>query len=187
MAEYDDEIYRFLTSPENFKSAWDVSQKFNEIKDTIRKDFWLNVGEKLKKLILDDFSIDDRNILPQLNMNGFKGIIIGFESSSKHIIGHGLLINIEFYDIEKINKYLEKFIIKENNYYNFEKGTEYYKYNDKWIIWTDNAISDYEEKSTFLKMLPNENEELVNSTANILGQFYELIKVHLKEIDKMQK
>ena len=52
MSKKQDKMYEFITSPENFEAACDLVDEFPNVKQRLRKEFWLKVRDALKEELL---------------------------------------------------------------------------------------------------------------------------------------
>ena len=51
MSTFEEEIYLYLTKPENFETAAEVYQQFPKVRETLILDFWNEAKEQLESLV----------------------------------------------------------------------------------------------------------------------------------------
>ncbi len=78
MNKFDEDLYEFITTPDNFEASFEIANKFEVFKKKIIEDFWQKVIENIelniqldKRTELKDWIISDENIIVN---NGCLGI-----------------------------------------------------------------------------------------------------------------
>jgi len=183
MSSYEEEIFNYLTSKENFHLTFEIFQLFPEIKNQLIKEFWDIVYKKVKEKLEDtDAKIEiSENVFETwsslfLYYNGNKNIRIGFEQLHVKTY-YGVWINAvnENLDRERIDEYVRSIesvkLLKKTNY---------------WLGW-EYINADFNNIGTLKKVLPYIREEYANEIASLLIEFSKRIKQDIIEMNKMIK
>ena len=188
MSHYEDELYKFITEPKNFEFAYEIKDKYGDIEERLKKEFWNKVKsycdtECPKSLSLktnDDF-VDGAE--PHLY----------YDKDNWEFFGIGLLylMSEPIYGIyfNKLKNRTENTIIKYANDlkilddFNIESDEE-----DRYFAWK-NTNHDFQNLnlSVLKKILPNKQDEMVKLYGNYLINLAKEIEDTIDEWEKELK
>ena len=177
MNKFDQDLYEFIITPENFEAVFELSNNFKVFKDKLIKDFWKKVLSNLeftapelknwkasieesvpKKGMIylshNDYYSDDSDEIDPSVCSGFF-----IEVSHRIILGVSFNRNIEKLNYEKVRKFAPQ-ILKEGWKLSPLNGWSFpiYKYMDE----------DFHSYGTLRKILPSEGDYLAREYAERL-------------------
>ncbi len=178
----EDKVFDFLTKKDNFQSAFEIHQKFPQIKDKLIVEFWMRVGEEIKPLIDNakwEFELDESNILHKysglyINITDIMGVGFGQLAGGTD---YGIWIddNDETLNRERILEYVRTL-----------QGLEEWNQSDIWPAYKL-LNHDFSEIRTLVEIIP-ENRDGENGTVKEFAKtLFDFAKQYEKEIRKMSK
>lgn len=182
-ANYKDEIFKYLTSKDNFTSAFEVYQLFPDVRNRLIEQLWLKVKENLVQLTKEtawDVDISD-NIFETYSYLGLfqqnKSLWVLIEQIHKTPYYGLWLEDNNLLDRDQLNKYVEENIKNENHLYTI-------KTKGDWIGWNNMDIN-YESLETLRKLLPENYEIFAEEIATMIFEFAEELKEDITKMEKM--
>jgi hypothetical protein len=182
-SSYDKKMFDFFTSSENFESAFEIHQKFPEILDALRRDFWESVSAELNlKCSNSDWVSYGKD------EDGYLGLFLptwkdNIGNGYKFWIGFGSTGDRLFYGIEfelKRRRGLDKKkldVLTKNGFFsNLE-------IEDEW--WFKQTDYNFRELYTLRRTLPTNRSDFITELVETLWEFAEKAKPNLAEIEKM--
>jgi hypothetical protein len=194
---YEDEIFNFLTSEQNYLALVKAKEHFPKVKKRLIENFWTKVFEGLKNhyannqiwVVKKDSNVEHplskvyiyRSDIDWVKSNELPPFLIGWERLSQSYPYYGFWVN------EKSEKY------------DFQKIIEYFRDNKKsiapemddidgwWGIWDSPNDINFDKEETLIALLPDRLDETANSFVNNIINLEEKMKVHFEEIIKMVK
>jgi|AntAceMinimDraft_15_1070371.scaffolds.fasta_scaffold08896_2 hypothetical protein len=175
----DDKIYELSTKEENFELVYDINQRFESIKERLRKEFWASLLIYLKNnstnLIIrneDDWLIS----LQDKKWNLFK---INIEWGNDYVMNYGLYIEELKYkkQTRQVYKYLVKldFLTDFNqDIYEDADGLCFYKY----------FSHDFTKLYSLKKLLPENRTDLFKELSQSLNELHKQIENNFIEIEE---
>lgn len=182
MNTYENEIYKFVATKDNFKSAFEISNMLPEIKTRMITDFWNLIKNKIEDYIKTnemnwDLSMEKDGHL-YIDINNQKDLRIYFANRyNKCYYGIGSnSYKKGKLDDERIQKY-----IKDENLYKEMKKTSWS------ICWIEYNQENFANIQTLMKILPEEREAFVNEIATHIINFTHENEIHIYNFSKMKK
>jgi hypothetical protein len=176
MSTIDDEMYDYLTEPENYKAAKDVSDLLNRIVEPrLNKEFFFEVRRQLKIKLnesmnneLKDYVVDES--VETLNKSNWNGVTISRENDDL-----GIKIDIDLINRDKV---MELLVEKNSGGRLGEKET---------LWWPCYHQNHFNCVGDFFNKLPKTRETKISELANIIFNYVEKATVVCDEINKMRK
>jgi hypothetical protein len=171
MDKYDDEMYKYLTTPENYKAAKEVAELLNKVNKRLEEEFWDEVGkqfvEKIEKEIkYQDYSASEPLSVKRSNWDGVK--------ISSDMYDYGICIDTNKIEKEKVVPFLSQ---KNSEHHLGDNGSE------PWPCYFENYLSFGE----FINILPENRETKISELVNLIFKYIEAATDVCDEINKMKK
>lgn len=164
MDKYFNEIYKFIIQEDNFEFAYEIAEKFPDIKDKLRNDFWQEVIIHCQKKLDSSFklTIDHNEELIEIkSMSWDFSLIIQDWSYIEEVY---LEVQIDTKSRKK-RKELEAIFIDEEflNILNFEESEEKSDTEAGVIL-----IKELEHLHMLKELIPSKRAPLVNKISDII-------------------
>jgi len=182
MNTYEDEIYKFVATKENFKSAIEISNLLPEIKGRLITDFW----DLVKNEIEDYINKNGKNWVLSMKKDGHLYIDINNQKDLRiYFAGrYGKC----YYGIGSNNyknglldeKRVEKYINEEALYKEMKKTS--------WsVCWIEFNQENFTNIQTLIKILPEERDVFKDEIVNHILNFTIENEIHIEQFCKMRK
>lgn len=180
MSEYENRIYDTLTATEEkFKSANEIANHMDRVKNKLIVDFWSKVEKELRILLVGehaDFTLEiDKNIFSgnskcflSFNYNRHAGFIYEHLAND---LSFGLWMNRENIDTVRITDYKEQL---RNGLLNISEGA--------WWLLNLKPNINFDNADSLALIIPSNLDEFSVQMANRLFDFAKEHKEHLKYI-----
>ena len=172
MDKYDDEMYKYLTIPENYKAAKEVVELLNKVYERLYKEFWYEVKnrleEKIKNEIKDKEYVVDESLM--VSRKNWDGVCISPDNED-----YGIRIDINKIDVVKVGQ-----MISEKNL----DGHLGNKTTDTWPIYFINYLNIIGGQ---VNMLPDTRETKISEMVDIILKYVKVATDVCDEINKMRK
>lgn len=186
MNKYQNELFQFFISNDNFSVACDLVEHFGPLKKELMQQFWTIVAEKLKnkideqagwKIYADkDFNAANARICAYKDqfcrVKDVADISISISNltSNSHC---GIWADLKHKD--------EKFIALRNNLYENRLNYRSDGKDSWWPVWQLTGI-DFNNMDDVRKLDPSLRDEMVNTVVNSFMNFFEPMKLNLQQL-----
>lgn len=177
--KYESEVYEYLTIPENFETAWELSEQLNAVKDRLIEDFWNDVYSRLNELTEDEEWCTEPNVSYRKGGDVFiylrddKNIKVCFNNTNKNTYW-GIWCNKSE---EGYN--WELFWNKRQN--GIQKWDLLQRNDTIWPAWNYYGL-DFTTLPGVIKLIKAERGTLVEETANNLVRIANDFKEEIEEV-----
>jgi hypothetical protein len=167
MNTYDDAMYNYLTIPDNYQAAKEVSELLSKVNERLKKEFWGDVKQKLeirlKELTNDQersYVVED--MVMKIYRKNWDGVSISRENSSNNNFDLGIKI-----DTKKKNIAMARQLIEQKDKDNL--GLQLF--SQIWPCW---ITIPFNSDGDFLNKLPNTRETKVSE---LVERFFNYVKI----------
>lgn len=184
MSRYEKKLYEFITAPENFEFAHEIWDKYGEIKEKLKKEFWIEVKKYCDVECPQSFSLKTNDDFvdgndPKLLFENFNWKFFG--------IGFSNLMNKPFFGIylhdDNLKKRTINRIIKYAKDENLNGFDVEFDEIDRYFVYKY-PKDDFNNLSVLKKILPTKRDEMVKLYGNYLIDFAKEME---EKIDKWEK
>ena len=181
MSLYDDEIFKYITTRDNFETAFEIYQEFPKVKNRLIEEFWLQTRKELEQITEDTiWNVSYSDIFDTYSHLGLK---LSDKPAFKVIyeVLYGQTYFGLWYDRdkgvlnrEKINRQLE--------------GIEEHlspRKSQWWIGW-DYDNSNFSEMETLKKILPKNREGIPKEYAEFILELAENLKPFIEKFSSFK-
>jgi hypothetical protein len=179
---FEEEIYQYLTEPQNFTTAWEITQEFKGVQDRVYEEFWGMVLKKLSSLP-DGFTVtfpNDTFVHPYSSIwifppgHQFVGIgVSGFITK----VFLGVLIHTNHHKAKEAAR----------NYLSAREGLFPNMKPTDWWFGRQDTPFNFGQIDDIEKILPANREATAQELVDLLKGFYEEYGEHLAAMEEKAK
>jgi hypothetical protein len=181
---YKEELFKFYTAPENFETAYEITQQFPLIKHQLLKDFWYSVQDQLKELVKDDSDWEVKGIkdlsstYPKVGifLKNYSEFHVIYEKLNDHAY-YGLWINMtsSSLDVEQIKAQRSSIERLEG----FKSGS--------WWVGLRYCNDNFGELSGLKRILPESRGLVAEEYAGVLFELAKDLKEDIIRMNSMER
>ncbi len=179
MNSYNDEMYKFIASKDNFEVASEIYNLYPSVKERMITEFWETVTKKIDKLNYDKKWIveyDPGNSSISIYKNNWETWVEAVDIDKSVI--YGVSFNQEIFNKKLFDENKGRAILEKNDNVNcMEKGKD-------WWFYKEEAGDNFQEIATLKKTTYNNKEDFVNEWANRLFDLANNTEEDLIKINK---
>ena len=184
MSIYEEEMFKYITKPENFEVAFEINELFSQVKNKIIEQFWQQVESRLLELTKEtdwQVSLDDDVFSTWSSLNLTRDewkecFYVNYEKLHESV-SHGLWVDYDDKDLDmkKIAKHSETIECLQDMKHN----------NKYWLGWK-HIGEDFNSISTLKKILPDRSQDFEDELAKLLFDLAEEIKPEVDVMNEMR-
>lgn len=163
MSNYDKEIFNYLTQPENYRAAKEITDQMGRIDEELIRIFWKSLAAKLYvELTATRWQIDlDYPNYLSIHRDGWEHLGINCDQLNT-VPDLGIHAPNDVYDRDTVNKLLEPLFLAEGGRRKPTEGWPYF-----------NRLSfDFYQASTLESILPANREESLTRASTMICKFF---------------